>query len=126
MIRENMYGIDGTVYEDLYMVTESEDRTRMQELQRAFLLDHGKKFLKLASEADKHFQEIEPGRYEIEIAKVLLVSLFRSEEEPECSNVVVVRDTEKRVWIIPEGHGALKSRWDVHAGMRLKLVVQNS
>jgi hypothetical protein len=131
MIKKCELYFDGT-YERVYMVTEREQDTRTQELESAFLLDYGKKFVEFVSEADKCSQEIEPGEYKIEIAKVLLVSLFTSEEEPECSNIVIVRDTDNRAWVLPEGlskgkdGGPLKSRWDVHAGMKAKLIVEDT
>jgi hypothetical protein len=125
MIKKCELYFDGT-YEEVNMLTELGQDTNIQELEKAFLMDHGKKLLELVSEADKCFQEIEPGRHDIEIAKVLLVSLFTSEKDPEGSNVVIVRDTDKRAWVLPEGDGLLKSRWNVRAGMKLRLMAEDT
>jgi len=90
------------------------------------ITDYCKRFKKLYRRA---IEEMREGVYEIEVAEVLIVGEYYL-RQPE---VVIIRDTEGRVWMMPEtdwmapetekldSFNALVSRWNVRKGMKLRL-----
>ncbi len=82
-------------------------------IQRDFIDKQREEFGKLLSKAKCPG----PGVYDIEVAEVLGIGTHMVQPE-----VAVIKDTNGRVWAIPEGKG-LVSRWDVKKGMKLRVTV---
>jgi len=85
------------------------------------ITDYCKRFRELYRRA----MEIREGVYEIEVAEVLIVGEHWL-RQPE---VVIIKDTKDRIWMIPEtenfdSSNPLISRWNVRKGMKLKLKVE--